>query len=92
MKMVKTFMKTQHQHVMPPEKGNCANQTTWADPWPVTAGQLPSDVRTLGGQGEGAGQHSIQAQHNPSPVPLYCHLKFKGQFPHDSPPQPQGKK
>lgn len=27
MKMVKTFMKTQHQHVMPPEKGKETAQT-----------------------------------------------------------------
>lgn len=32
MKMVKTFIKTQHQHVMPPEKGKkkkrkCTEQT-----------------------------------------------------------------
>lgn len=26
MKMVKTFIKTQHQHVMPPEKGKKAKE------------------------------------------------------------------
>lgn len=61
MKMVKTFMKTQHQHMMPPEKGkgNAQSEPTGPtrrrDGGPALRRQ---DALGHGGRGQDSIQHS----------------------------------
>ena len=75
MKMVKTFIRTQHQRMMPPEKGK--KERKWTNKQttqPITSHsdrQIPvSDTAAehTGGHGE-RWRDSIQhgAQHNPAP-------------------------
>lgn len=91
MKMVKTFTKTQHQHVMPPEKGrkerkgkemHTANQLgKLAGP---AEGRPPDGLGCAGGQGErrpDGGRDKAQRDPSPPCVSLQCPRKLRGQFP-----------
>lgn len=73
MKMVKTFIKTQHQHVMPPEeeeKGNALSKLAN----PITSqsdGQIPlSDTASehTGGQGERWRERQHSARSTTQPI------------------------
>lgn len=96
MKMVKTFMKTQHQHVMPPEKGrkerkgNAHSKSARQARGPA-AGRLPDGLGRAGGQGKRwPARVRDKAEHDPSPscVSLQSPRKLKGQFPRDLPAPP----
>lgn len=75
MKMVKTFIKTQHQHVMPPEKEKEKKRkeenAQANEPCPLAERYKPGSQTAselAGGQGK-RDQDGVryEAQHNPSP-------------------------
>lgn len=79
MKMVKTFIKTQHQHVMPPEKGKKEVkenvQSKSINPATCQSDGCSGSQTQLWNvlEDEGRCQDSIQykAQHNPSPLCVF---------------------
>lgn len=84
MTMVNTFMKTQHQHVMPQRKERkMLKANTWADP-----GRHPLSSR-IRARGQGEGRPALPtAQHTPPrPAPLQCHSNSTGSPP-QQPPAP----
>lgn len=84
MTMVNTFMKTQHQHVMPQRKERkTLKANTWADPGRRWRARSPP-ASELGDRAR-AGQHSLQ--HN-TPLPVRVSLSAAP----TTAPQPRGKK
>lgn len=84
MKMVKTFIKTQHQRVMPPEKGRKEKKMYKANQLALSltkvtggAGSQTASEHT-GGPGKRC-QDGIQykAQHNPSPFLCFSVVSLK---------------
>lgn len=77
MKMVKTFIKTQHQHVMPPEKGKKESQRKMykaneraLSPAKATGG--PSSRPRLGTQRRGSGVRTALVQSTTQPIAVLC--------------------
>lgn len=98
MKMVKTFMKTQHQHVMPPEKGrkerkgketHTANQPGKRAARPRAGPPTTSEDKVRGGRPASGTKHNT-TPHRPAFLRSLPE-NSKGSSPVTSPhPQPQG--
>ena len=97
MKMVKTFMKTQHQHVMPPKKGrkerkgNAHSKSTRQAHWPRPRASSPTasdalEDRVRDGRTASRTEHSATPQRSAS----LCSVTrtSKGSSPMTSPHPP----